>query len=123
MGQPIPSVVITPPCGISHLFLRKLQKPHSGASKFLENLTTRVKNMSTMSHNILFGKFHKFYFYIKFTKKLPFLKIAENMKISNNNSPATGWNIDDKCPTVGKPDLTNARKGRSRLELTEPSGQ
>lgn len=45
------------------------------------------------------------------------------MKISNNNSPAPGWNIDDKCPTVGKPDLTNAGKGRSRLELTEPSGQ
>ena len=45
------------------------------------------------------------------------------MKISNNKSPAPGRTIDDKCPTVGKLDLTNARKGRSRLELTEPSGQ
>ena len=59
----------------------------------------------------------------KVYKKASLLKIAENMKISNNKSPAPGRTIDDKCPTVGKPDLTNARKGRSRLELTEPSGQ
>ena len=45
------------------------------------------------------------------------------MKISNNKSPAPGRTADDKCPTLGKQDLMNTWKGRSRLELTEPSGK
>ena len=113
MGQPIPSVVIAPPPGISYLFLRKLQKPHSGASKFLENLTTRLKIYVNNVPQYTIWK----------VSQILLLKTAENMKISNNKSPAPGRTIDDKCPTLGKPDLTNARKGRSRLGLTEPSGQ
>lgn len=77
MGQPIPSVVIAPSRGISHLFLRELQKPHSGASKCLENLTTRLKNVNNVaqytiwkvSQILLLNKVYKKAFLLKNCRK------------------------------------------------------